>query len=215
MKGVRKYMKDKEEAELLTLFKQYDLDQSGELGSAEIIYILEDFDLLPKTREEQDEIKAILAEIDIDGSGNLGFDEFQMLMQRVRQQLQRLQRDQERECSASLGFNDDQMRDFRKAFETLDPDGSGSLTIGDVRQVMRLLHQNISSDELRDIFEQLDEDVSGEMEFCEFLHFMKLVEDGKDQLKRPAKCVQSTHERSQMVRPVRLSTGEMSAVSTD
>merc|ERR550514_1851087 len=108
MKKLRNIRKQRREAELRELFKQYDKDGSGELGPAEINLILEDFDLLPKSKEEQEEIAGIL----------------------------------------------------------------------DVRQVMRMLRRNISSDQLRALFEHLDDDESGQMEMEEFLHLMRMVEDG-------------------------------------
>lgn len=181
---IRRMMVEREEAQLYGLFQQYDADQSGELGSLEIFKILEDFKMLPKTRAEQDEIKAVLEEVDQDGSGNLEFKEFQILMQKVRQNLQKLEKDNDRAIARELGFSDEQTKDFRKAFEKLDPDGTNSLSITEIRQVLRLLHTNLSGDELRAIFDSLDEDGSGSLDFGEFLNFMKLAEEGKEKMRQ-------------------------------
>jgi len=172
VKRLRQIRKQRREMELKELFKQYDKDGSGELGPQEISLILEDFDLLPKSKEEQEEIASTLEEIDEDGSGNIEFAEFQIFMERVREKLERMKREEERTVAKSLGFDDSKLASFRSAFETLDPEGWGSLGISDVRQVMRMLRVNITSDALRALFDHLDDDESGQMEMGEFLQLM-------------------------------------------
>merc|ERR1711871_1537071 len=71
-----------------------------------------------------------------------------------------------------------QVTQLRTAFETLDPEGHGSLQVGEVREVLRLLRRNLDADEMRYLFTHLDEDGSGELEFSEFLRLMRMVEDG-------------------------------------
>lgn len=176
MSQAKNMIKEKRQAELQTLFETYDADGSGELGAAEIVRIIEDFGIQPKTREEQDQIKEVLQEVDEDGSGSLEFNEFQTLIQRILVRLQRMERDKEMKVAQELGFSTNQVREYHKGFDALDPDGTGQLNISAVRQVLRMLHMNISSDELRIVFEELDEDGSGFLEFIEFLHFIKMTE---------------------------------------
>lgn len=99
-------------------------------------------------------------------------------MERVREKLDRLKRENERIFAIDLGFDDAALASFRTAFEALDPEGFGSLGISAVRQVMRMLRKKITSDELRVLFDSLDNDESGLMEMGEFLELMRMVEDG-------------------------------------
>lgn len=169
-------IREKRQADLQALFEAYDSDGSGELGSTEIVKIIEDFGIQPKTREEQDQIKEVLQEVDEDGSGSLEFNEFQTLIQRILVRLQRMQRDNELRVAKELGFSTQQLKEYHKAFDTLDPEGGGHLNISSIRQVLRMLHMNVSSDELRVVFQELDEDKSGFLEFSEFLKFIKMTE---------------------------------------
>merc|ERR1712072_1519019 len=106
----------KREVELRELFKAYDKDGSGELGNKEISQILDDFNLLPRTKTEQEEIAQILEEIDEDGSGQVELEEFRIFMQRVQEKLERMLREEEREVAQELHFTDSQLGDLRNAF---------------------------------------------------------------------------------------------------
>eukprot|EP00746_Dinoflagellata_sp_MGD_P078489 gnl/MRDRNA2_/MRDRNA2_31382_c0_seq1.p1 gnl/MRDRNA2_/MRDRNA2_31382_c0~~gnl/MRDRNA2_/MRDRNA2_31382_c0_seq1.p1 ORF type:complete len:741 (+),score=193.92 gnl/MRDRNA2_/MRDRNA2_31382_c0_seq1:42-2264(+) len=195
-------IREKRQQELRTLFESYDSDQSGELGAAEIVKIIEDFGIQPKTRQEQDQIKEVLQEVDEDGSGSLEFNEFQTLIQRIMVRLQRMERDAQIKVASDLGFSTMQVKEYRTAFDTLDPEGSGALNITAVRQVLRMLSMNVSSDELRQIFDELDEDSSGYLEFAEFLHFIKMTE------KKAAKWQHPSVRRSLGVDPEALQANQ-------
>ena len=48
--------------------------------------------------------------------------------------------------------------DFREAFGLFDRDGSGSITVDDLKAVLRSLGKNPSDDELQDMIREVDDD---------------------------------------------------------
>jgi calmodulin len=160
-------------------FKRYDKDGSGELSLAEVSLLFIDMGLTPKCQEDQDEMKALLREVDADGSGELDFDEFQDLVQRITERLRFSQRRRENETAKQLGFNAQQVVELRESFFSLDQDGSGELSIDECRTTLTLLRKNMSAEDLNVLFETIDKDGNGRIDFQEFLHFMRSLSDQK------------------------------------
>ena len=69
-------------------------------------------------------------------------------------------------------LTEEQIAEFKEAFQMFDKDGDGSITTKELGTVMRSLGQNPSEDEIRQIIEEIDEDKSGTIDFKEFLHLM-------------------------------------------
>merc|ERR1711959_394499 len=61
----------------------------------------------------------------------------------------------------------------------LDEDNSRALEIEELRYAMTLLGKRVSSEALRALFSTIDKDGSGQVDFCEFLELMRMVEDQK------------------------------------
>ena len=69
-------------------------------------------------------------------------------------------------------LTDQQIIEFREAFQAFDKDGNGSITIRELGTVMRSLGQNLSESEIKEMIEIVDEDKNGTIDFQEFLNLM-------------------------------------------
>lgn len=191
MHKIRNYLQDKQRADLLEQFQKYDRDKSHQLDVKEISNLMADLGLSPKTRAEQDEIKHILQDCDEDGSNEISFEEFQMLVQRVGEKLNAALYDLWVESAMELGFTEAQMRDFKWAFDRLDEDASNCLDMNEVRHALTMLRLNVVSEKFKAAFNQVDQDGNGNFDFFEFMAFMKVIRDSthllEDKPARPMK----------------------------
>ena len=69
-------------------------------------------------------------------------------------------------------LTDQQIIEFREAFQAFDKDGNGSISTKELGTVMRSLRQNLSEAEIKQMIEIVDEDKSGTIDFKEFLNLM-------------------------------------------
>merc|ERR1711937_475688 len=73
---------------------------------------------------------------------------------------------------AQLGLNEDQIREFKDAFDIFDEDVSGTVSTGELASVMRTLGQDIDEKEVGVMISEVDSDGSGEIDFEEFCTLM-------------------------------------------
>ena len=76
------------------------------------------------------------------------------------------------ENSVIDNLTDQQIIEFREAFQAFDKDGNGSITTKELGTVMRSLGQNLSEAEIKEMIDIVDEDKNGTIDFQEFLHLM-------------------------------------------
>ena len=69
-------------------------------------------------------------------------------------------------------LTDQQIIEFREAFQAFDKDGNGSISTKELGTVMRSLGQNLSEAEIKQMIEIVDEYKSGTIDFKEFLNLM-------------------------------------------
>ncbi|XP_048732599.1 calmodulin-A-like [Ostrea edulis] len=89
-----------------------------------------------------------------------------------------------------IKLSDEQVAEFREAFNLFDKDGDGSITTTELGTVMRSLGQNPTESELQDMINEVDYDESGTIDFEEFLQMMarKMRDtDTKEELKEAFK----------------------------
>jgi len=175
---VRAYRQGKKQGEQWVMFQKYDKDGSGVLSIKEISALLTDLGNVPTTPMEQTELGALIELCDKDGSAQIDFWEFQVLCQRIDEKLKSMRYELDVEFALRLGFTEEQMRDLRFVFDSLDEDGGNSLDLSEIKNACTLLKKNVPPEVFEDVFEKLDEDNSGSLDFQEFLEFMKIVRDG-------------------------------------
>ncbi|ELT92751.1 hypothetical protein CAPTEDRAFT_163548 [Capitella teleta] len=69
-------------------------------------------------------------------------------------------------------LTDEQISEFREAFQLFDKDGNGFISTKELGMVMRSLGQNPTEAELMDMINEVDIDGSGTVDFVEFLNTM-------------------------------------------
>merc|ERR1712054_193571 len=120
---------------------------AGELKSA-----MEALGFTPK----RDEIKKMLADIDKDGNGTIEAGEFMELM--------------------TQKYSDkDAKDDIIKAFGLFDDDGTGKITMKNLKRVAQELGESLSDDELKEMLVLGDTDGDGEINCDEFVRIMQAV----------------------------------------
>jgi len=80
--------------------------------------------------------------------------------------------EQPQQQRVQFSFTPEEIANFKKAFSLFDKDGDGSITVKELRIVMRQLGQNPSDAEIREMVAEVDIDGSGTIDFNEFLIVM-------------------------------------------
>lgn len=91
-----------------------------------------------------------------------------------------------RKWNAADDLTDEQIASFYHAFQLFDEDGSGSITVDELGDVMQQLGQKATKSELNAMVAEVDADGSGSIEFPEFLVMLvrKMRDaDSKEELK--------------------------------
>lgn len=78
----------------------------------------------------------------------------------------------EPEPDATDNLTEEQIAEFKEAFQIFDKDGDGSITTKELGTVMRSLGQNPSDEDLQQMIAEVDQDKSGTIDFREFLGLM-------------------------------------------
>ena len=69
-------------------------------------------------------------------------------------------------------LTEEQIAEFKEAFQIFDKNGDGSITTKELGTVMRSLGQSPSEEELQNMISEVDADQSGSIDFKEFLNIM-------------------------------------------
>uniref|UniRef100_A0A7S3Z7C2 EF-hand domain-containing protein n=1 Tax=Lotharella globosa TaxID=91324 RepID=A0A7S3Z7C2_9EUKA len=72
---------------------------------------------------------------------------------------------------------DQELAELKEVFAHFDRNGTGSIGLEDMREIMQSVGQHPSDDELKDIVNDLDLNGNGEIEFCEFLGLVGAIDD--------------------------------------
>ncbi|XP_067935771.1 calmodulin-like [Watersipora subatra] len=89
------------------------------------------------------------------------------------------------------GLTEDQLGDFKEAFQLFDKDGDGRITSKELGTVMKSLGQNPTESELSDMINEVDTDGNGTIDFNEFVVMMqkkqKSIDNREEELKEAFK----------------------------
>jgi len=165
--------------DLSAKFKTYDRDKSGELTMNEIFQILEDFQQLPRTRDEQQDISHVIERMDIDGSGTFDFYEFLEFFQRLSEQTNQHARRREVEASRALGFSNAKTAIMRRVFLQLGPDKSGKVPQLDmahsIAQMLGTQLEHVDDARAREIMRRAQHAPEHSVDFTDFVKAIKYV----------------------------------------
>ncbi|XP_076456610.1 calmodulin-like [Babylonia areolata] len=75
----------------------------------------------------------------------------------------------QKQKAKELGLSDKQFEDIRRTFTAYDQDGNGKITKSELRNIVRMLGQNMTEREVDEMMKNADSDASGAIEFEEFL----------------------------------------------
>lgn len=129
IKECRRQIADRLQEELCILFENCDRDGDGKLSMNEIFQILEEFQMLPRSREEQQEIARVLERMDVDGSGTFDIEEYQDLFERLSEQVRLVEREREYQDCLAMGVSKEHLAILRRQFLYLNPDFLGRVIL--------------------------------------------------------------------------------------
>lgn len=72
-------------------------------------------------------------------------------------------------------FAEDELEQYKAAFDTFDKDGSGVISIKDFLKVLRNLGQNLSKEEAEMVINEIDPDMTGEVDFRQFILYIRKI----------------------------------------
>jgi calmodulin len=121
------------------------------------------------------EIADLFKRIDSDGNGEIEFDEFAQIMSEPARVCSRgrAPRATPRPPPGRRMQKDEWLESMRAAFASFDKDGSGSISVEELREVLvENLGQQVSDDELDRLVKLADANGDGEIDFDEFKALM-------------------------------------------
>jgi hypothetical protein len=78
-----------------------------------------------------------------------------------------------------MPFSHKEKEELKVHFDSFDQDRSGSITLEELRGVMKSLGENPTDAEVKKIISEVDSDNNGTIEFAEFLEFVEKFKAGK------------------------------------
>ncbi|XP_043825480.1 centrin-4-like [Dromiciops gliroides] len=148
--NVKVELTEEQKQEIKEAFDLFDVDGSGSIDVKELKIAMRALGFEPK----KEEIKKMIAEIDKEGFGTINFEDFFAMM------------------SVKMSEKDEK-EEILKAFKLFDDDGTGSITLKNIKRVAKELGENLSDDELQEMLDEADRDGDGEVNEQEFLRMMK------------------------------------------
>lgn len=146
------------------IFGCYDCDASGALSMDEIMFMIKEFGLYPKTQRERDEVDEILQQSDVDGDNEFNFVEFLELIRAIREFRQN-------------GKHDEYLESFSK----YDRDKGGTLSCIELSELLADLGfvptTYREQDELAFLIHSVDKQAKGYVTFEEFQVLCQRIEE--------------------------------------
>ena len=139
------------DASVLKAFRAFDQDGDGTISIAELRLVLGPGGALAEVAGalNNEEIDALISIADVDGDGEIGYEEFVQLVNRMK--------------------GGDSEEDMKRAFKYFDIDKDGVISLEDMKIAMKNLGKEFSDDVIHEIFEEADDDGDGKVDYNEFV----------------------------------------------
>jgi len=136
-------------ADLQASFDLFDIDGSGSISGQELKQVMRRFGQAPSDKDVQE----MIDRVDKNGDNEIDFNEFIELMRhRIA--------------------NNDPDFELKLAFEAIDTDNSGTISVEELKGLMAKVNQHLSEEEIIAIMSEVDLDGNKELDFGEFKEMM-------------------------------------------
>ena len=142
------------------------------------------------TDEQKQEIKEAFDLFDTDKTSSIDYHELKVAMRALgfdvkKAEVSDLMRQYDKEGSGKIEYQDfleimtqkigerDPTEEVKKAFRLFDEDGTGYVTLKNLRRIARELGEQLSDEELKAMIDEFDKDNDGQISQEEFLNIMK------------------------------------------
>ena len=142
------------------------------------------------SEEQKQEIKEAFDLFDTDKTGTIDYHELKVAMRALgfevkKPEVTAIMREYDRKDTGKIEYLDflevmthkyadrDPNEEILKAFQLFDDDGTGYISIKNLRRVARELGEHLSDEELRAMIDEFDKDRDGQISQHEFLNIMK------------------------------------------
>lgn len=142
-------LSDDQRLEIKEAFELFDTEKSGTIGFHELKVCLKAFGFNVKKKDIND----LRREYDQKQTGRIDFIDFSDILTRKISER-------------------DPLDEVKKAFRLFDDDGTGKITLKNLRRVARELGETLSDDELQAMIDEFDMDNDGEISEAEFIAIM-------------------------------------------
>jgi len=129
------------------LFESFCTDDNSTLSMKDASQLLEQLRLMPKTREDQEEIRALFLEVDRTGSGRFTQQCFEKLNLRIDEHLQQVQYEAWMEKAVNLGVLEEELGEAMALFAEADITGSDCIDIKTAGKVLSKLQERITQEQ--------------------------------------------------------------------
>jgi len=142
------------------------------------------------SEEQKQEVKEAFDLFDTDKSGSIDYHELKVAIRALgfdvrKPEVLELMRQYDKENLGRIEYHDfleimtqkisdrDPSEEMFKAFRLFDDDGTGYISLKNLKRVARELGEHLSDEELRAMIDEFDKDADGQISQDEFLNIMK------------------------------------------
>ena len=136
-------------SEFKEVFSMFDKDKDGTISAKDLLKVMRSLGQNPSEAELQNMIN----DIDVDGSGNIDFKEFLIMM-------------------AKKMKDNNEEDELIEAFKVFDKDGNGFISAAELRHVMTNLGAKLTDDDVDEIIRKVDTNGDGQVNYQEFVTMM-------------------------------------------